>query len=46
MKNGARRALVPVENRRHFMDVTGDVMERVAPVFYSGPFTAAMKAPG
>jgi ATP-dependent Lon protease len=46
MENGARRALVPVENKRHFMDVTVDVMERVDPIFYSDPLTAAMKALG
>jgi ATP-dependent Lon protease len=44
MENGARRALIPIENKRHFMDVTADVMERVDPIFYSDPLTAAMKA--
>lgn len=46
MENGARRAMVPIENKRHFMDVTGDVMERVDPIFYGDPYTAAMKALG
>ena len=44
MENGARRALIPVENKRHFLDVTADVMEKVDPIFYSDPLTAAMKA--
>jgi ATP-dependent Lon protease len=44
MENGARRALIPIENKRHFMDVTADVMERVDPIFYGDPLTAAMKA--
>jgi ATP-dependent Lon protease len=42
----ARRALVPLENKRHFLEVSGDVVERVDPVFYSDPMTAAMKALG
>lgn len=46
MENGARRAMVPIENKRHFMDVTGDVIERVDPIFYGDPYTAAMKALG
>jgi ATP-dependent Lon protease len=46
MENGARRAMVPIENKRHFIDVTGDVMERVDPIFYGDPYTAAMKALG
>ena len=46
MENGARRAMVPIENKRHFMDVTGEVMERVDPIFYGDPYTAAMKALG
>src|SRR5215204_1603381 len=46
MDNGARRALVPLENKRNFLDVSGDIVERVDPVFYSDPTTAAMKALG
>jgi len=46
MDNGARRALVPIENKRHFLDVSADIMERVDPIFYSDPFTAAVKALG
>ena len=46
MDNGARRALIPIENKRHFLDVSADIMERVDPVFYSDPMTAAMKALG
>jgi ATP-dependent Lon protease len=44
MDNGARRALIPIENKRHFLDVSADIMERVDPIFYSDPLTAAMKA--
>ena len=46
MDNGARRALIPIENKRHFLDVSADIMERVDPIFYSDPMTAAVKALG
>ena len=46
MDNGARRALIPLENKRHFLEVSGDIIERVDPIFYSDPFTAAIKALG
>jgi ATP-dependent Lon protease len=46
MDNGARRALVPLENKRSFLEVSGDIVERVDPVFFSDPMTAAMKALG
>ncbi len=46
MDNGARRALVPLENKRNFLDVSGDIVERVDPVFFSDPMMAAMKALG
>jgi len=46
MDNGARRALIPLENKRNFLEVSGDIVERVDPVFFSDPITAAMKALG
>lgn len=46
MDNGAKRALIPIENKRNFMEVTADVMEHVDPVFFSDPKTAALKALG
>jgi len=46
MDNGARRALIPIENNRHFMDVSAYIMERVDPIFYSDPMTVAVKALG
>jgi ATP-dependent Lon protease len=46
MDNGARRALIPTPNKRNFMDVSADIVERVDPVFYSDPVVAAMKALG
>ncbi len=35
MENGARRALVPLENKRNFLEVSGEIIEKVDPVFYS-----------
>lgn len=46
MDNGARCALIPIENKRHFLEVSADIVERVDPVFYSDPLTAARKALG
>ena len=47
MRNdGARRALLPIQNKRHVLEVSGDIVERVDPIFYGDPFTAAMKALG
>lgn len=46
MDNGARRALVPLENKRSFLEVSGEIVERVDPVFYSDPMTAAVKGLG
>jgi ATP-dependent Lon protease len=46
MDNGARKALIPLENKRNFLEVSGEIMERVDPVFFSDPMTAAMKALG
>lgn len=46
MDNGARRVLVPIENKRQFLEVNGDVLERVDPIFYGDVRQAAFKALG
>jgi ATP-dependent Lon protease len=46
MDNGARCALIPIENKRHFLEVSADIVERVDPIFYGDPLTAARKALG
>ena len=46
MDNGAKRALIPIENKRNFLDVAGDIVENVDPVFYGDPKTAAAKVLG
>lgn len=44
--NGAKRALIPIENKRSFLDVSADILEFVDPIFYGDPRTAAMKVLG
>jgi ATP-dependent Lon protease len=46
MDNGGKRVLIPTGNRRQFMEVPGDVLERVDPIFYSEPLQAALKGLG
>jgi ATP-dependent Lon protease len=46
MDNGAKRALIPIENKRSFLEATGDVVEHVDPIFYGDPKMAAFKALG
>jgi len=46
MDNGAKRALIPIENKRNFLEVSGDIVEKVDPIFFSDPLTAAVKALG
>jgi hypothetical protein len=41
-----KRSLIPIENKRNFLDVSADIMEHVDPVFYGDPKTAAMKVLG
>jgi ATP-dependent Lon protease len=44
MDNGAKRALIPIENKRTFLEVSADIIEHVDPIFFGDPRTAAMKA--
>ncbi|MBI3732783.1 MAG: protease Lon-related BREX system protein BrxL [Chloroflexi bacterium] len=44
--NGAKKVLIPVSNKRQFLDVPGDLLEKVDPIFYSEPLGAALKALG
>ena len=46
MDNGAKRALIPIENRRNFLEVASDIIEHVDPIFYGDPKMAAFKALG
>jgi ATP-dependent Lon protease len=44
--NGAKRALIPIENKRNFLDVSADIVEHVDPIFFGDPKTAATKVLG
>ena len=44
--NGAKRALIPIENKRDFLDVSADIVKHVDPIFFGDPKTAALKAMG
>ena len=46
MENGAKRALIPLGNKRNFLEVSGEIAEKVDPVFFSDAAAAAMKALG
>ena len=46
MDNGGKRVLIPVSNRRQFLEVPADGLERVDPIFYSEPLGAALKGLG
>ena len=46
LDNGAKKVLVPISNKRQLLEVPGDLLERVDPIFYSDPITAALKAIG
>jgi ATP-dependent Lon protease len=46
MDNGAKRALIPIGNKRQFLEVDPDVLEHVDPIFYGDLRQAAVKALG
>jgi ATP-dependent Lon protease len=46
MDNGARRVLLPLENKRDFLDIPGDVLDKLQIIFYSEPLNAAFRAMG
>ena len=46
MDNGAKKVLIPLSNKRDFLEVPGEIMEKVDPIFYSEPLPAALKAVG
>ena len=43
MDNGAKRALIPIENKRNFLDVSADVPENIDPIFYGDLQTAGFQ---
>ena len=46
MDNGARRVLIPAENKRDFADVPSDVLNKLQIIFFSDPVNAAFRAMG
>ena len=46
MDNGGKRALIPIENKRQFLEVNADVLEQVDPIFFGDMRQAAFKALG
>ena len=42
----AKRALIPIENKRNFLDVSAEIMEHVDPIFFGDPKMAALKVMG
>jgi ATP-dependent Lon protease len=43
MDNGARCALIPGENKRAFLEVNTDVIDKIDPIFYNDVKTATFK---
>ncbi len=46
MDNGAKRVLIPSENKRDFADVPSDVLDKLQIIFFSDPVNAAFRAMG
>jgi ATP-dependent Lon protease len=46
LDNGARRALIPIENKRSFFDVSSEVLETIDPIFFGDVRAAGLKALG
>jgi ATP-dependent Lon protease len=46
MDNGAKRVLIPIENKRGFLEVSADILENVDPIFYGDLRAATSKALG
>ncbi|MGH3694798.1 MAG: protease Lon-related BREX system protein BrxL [Pseudonocardiaceae bacterium] len=44
--NGAKRALIPIENKRTFLEVSAEIVEHVDPIFYGDPRMAVAKVLG
>ena len=44
MDSGAKRVMIPTENRRDFVDLPADVIDKIQIDFYSDPAQAAFKA--
>ncbi len=46
MDNGAKRVLIPSENKRDFADIPSHVLDKLQIIFFSDPVNAAFRAMG
>lgn len=46
MDNGAKKALIPIENKRSFLEVEADIVENIDPIFFGDVRAACMKGLG
>jgi ATP-dependent Lon protease len=46
MDAGAKKVMIPTENKRDFADLPGDIIDKLQIVFYSDPTNAAFRAMG
>ena len=44
LEAGAKRILIPSENKRDIADVPDEVLNKLQPVFYTDPMHAAIRA--
>ncbi|MFA5011153.1 MAG: protease Lon-related BREX system protein BrxL [Ignavibacteria bacterium] len=46
LDNGAKKAIIPIENKRLFFEISSDIVEAVDPIFYKDPTSAVFKGLG
>lgn len=46
MDNGAKKVLIPAENKRDFADIPSEVLDKLQIIFFSDPVNAAFRAMG
>src|SRR5436190_24006133 len=46
LESGAKKILIPSENKRDLADVPDEVLDKLQPIFYTSPINAAIRAMG
>jgi ATP-dependent Lon protease len=46
LESGAKKILIPSENKRDLADVPDEVLDKLQPIFYTSPLNAAIRAMG
>jgi ATP-dependent Lon protease len=46
LDSGAKRVLIPSENKRDLADVPDELLNKIHPIFYTDPINAAIRAMG